>query len=160
MFRLCRLLPFYFFPHKKIATWWTYHEELFWVIRILPCSEDWKFPSHMKKNCVQASKLYVDGWKAHKNVKWQFYTVTPTDSPTLLPPPPFYRVPNHKEYFLIFNLWGEEWWYFDIPDHFLTIQLSTIWLRLLRAQWFGPLYLNLRKQENGEYVSKSLLEKI
>ena len=65
-----------------------------------------------------------------------------------------YRVPNHKEHFLIFNLWGEEQWYFDILDHFLKIQSSTIWLRLFRIQWFGFLYLYFLKQKIGESVSK------
>ena len=73
---------------------------------------------------------------------------------------PSYRVPNHKQYFLIFNLWGEEQWYFDISDHFLKIQSSTIWLRLSRVQWFGLMYLNLQKQKNGESVSKLFIVQI
>ena len=71
-----------------------------------------------------------------------------------------YRVPNHKEHFLIFNLWSEEQWYFDILDHFLKIQSSTIWLRLFKVHWFGLLYLNFQKQKNGESVSKLFILQI
>ena len=53
----------------------------------------------------------------------------------------YYRVPNHKEDFLICNLWDEKHGYFEISDHFLKIQFSTIYLRPLTGFYINSFCL-------------------
>ena len=41
-----------------------------------------------------------------------------------------YRVPNHKPVLLIWHLWGQKVIYFEVWDHFLKLDFSTIQMQL------------------------------